>query len=207
MRAGELEAEFADLNGWDAEAEAAKLLSELGVAAAKHASLMKELSDSEKVRVLMAQALFGNPGHPPAGRADQPPGRRLDPVAGGVPARLPEHRGGRLPRPALPRQGVHPHRRHRFRQGDALLRELHLLVRDQPDGARTALGLEQEEGRTDRGAEGVHQRGSAPTPRSRGRRPRERSCSTRSRWTTSGRRRASTPSSSSRRSAPSARRS
>jgi len=60
-RAGELEAEIADLNGWNAEAEAAKLLSELGVAAAKHASLMKELSDAEKVRVLMAQALFGNP--------------------------------------------------------------------------------------------------------------------------------------------------
>ena len=60
-RAGELEAEFADLNGWNAEAEAAKLLSELGVAAAKHASLMKDLSDTEKVRVLMAQALFGNP--------------------------------------------------------------------------------------------------------------------------------------------------
>jgi len=58
---GELEAEFADLNGWDAEAEAAKLLSELGVAAEKHASLVKDLSDSEKVRVLMAQALFGNP--------------------------------------------------------------------------------------------------------------------------------------------------
>src|SRR6478735_9384369 len=60
-RAGELEAEFADLNGWNAEAEAAKLLSELGVAAGKHASLMKDLSDAEKVRVLMAQALFGSP--------------------------------------------------------------------------------------------------------------------------------------------------
>ncbi|HXU05328.1 MAG TPA: ATP-binding cassette domain-containing protein [Polyangia bacterium] len=60
-RAGQLEAEFADLNGWNAEAEAAKLLSELGVAASKHASLMKDLSDAEKVRVLMAQALFGNP--------------------------------------------------------------------------------------------------------------------------------------------------
>src|SRR5580693_5156270 len=61
VRAGELEAAFVDLNGWDAEAEAAKLLSELGVPAAKHSSLMKDLADSEKVRVLMAQALFGNP--------------------------------------------------------------------------------------------------------------------------------------------------
>src|SRR6185369_756504 len=61
VRAGELEAAFADLNGWDAEAEAAKLLSELGVAEEKHRSLMKDLPDTEKVRVLMAQALFGNP--------------------------------------------------------------------------------------------------------------------------------------------------
>jgi len=61
VHAGELEAAFADLNGWNAEAEAAKLLSELGVAEAKHASLMKDLADNEKVRVLMAQALFGNP--------------------------------------------------------------------------------------------------------------------------------------------------
>src|SRR4051812_8145917 len=61
VRAGELEAAFADLNGWNAEAEAAKLLSELGVSAGKHASLVKDLSDNEKVRVLMAQALFGNP--------------------------------------------------------------------------------------------------------------------------------------------------
>jgi ATPase subunit of ABC transporter with duplicated ATPase domains len=61
VRAGELEATFSDLNGWDAEAEAAKLLSELGVAADKHSSLMKDLPDTEKVRVLMAQALFGNP--------------------------------------------------------------------------------------------------------------------------------------------------
>ena len=61
VHAGELEAAFADLNGWDAEAEAAKLLSELGVVAAKHALPMKDLLDNEKVRVLMAQALFGNP--------------------------------------------------------------------------------------------------------------------------------------------------
>ncbi|MDX2022905.1 MAG: ATP-binding cassette domain-containing protein [Deltaproteobacteria bacterium] len=60
-RAGELEAAFADLNGWDAESEAAKLLSELGITADKHNLPVKELSDSEKVRVLMAQALFGNP--------------------------------------------------------------------------------------------------------------------------------------------------
>src|SRR5204862_6422584 len=58
-RAGELEAEFADLNGWDAAAEAAKLLSALGVAAGNHASLIKDLPGAEQVRVLLAQALFG----------------------------------------------------------------------------------------------------------------------------------------------------
>ncbi len=60
-RAGELEAAFADLDGWNAETEAAKLLSDLGVSPQKHSSLLKDLPDSEKVRVLMAQALFGNP--------------------------------------------------------------------------------------------------------------------------------------------------
>ncbi len=60
-RAAELEGEFADLEGWNAEYEAAELLSGLGIAEHLHYSLMKELSGSEKVRVLLAQALFGNP--------------------------------------------------------------------------------------------------------------------------------------------------
>lgn len=61
VRASELEAEFAELNGWEAEAEAAKLLSELGIAEDLHARKMKELDGSQKVRVLLAQALFGTP--------------------------------------------------------------------------------------------------------------------------------------------------
>jgi ATPase subunit of ABC transporter with duplicated ATPase domains len=60
-RASELESEFADLNGWNAEAEAAELLSGLGVKEAVHHSLMKDLEGSDKVRILLAQALFGNP--------------------------------------------------------------------------------------------------------------------------------------------------
>ena len=60
VRAGELEAVFADLNGWEAEAEAAKLLSELGVPVENHSSLMKDLPDSDKVRVLMAQRVDRN---------------------------------------------------------------------------------------------------------------------------------------------------
>ena len=60
-RAAVLEGEFADLEGWNAEYEAAELLSGLGIVEAKHHSLMADLGASEKVRVLLAQALFGNP--------------------------------------------------------------------------------------------------------------------------------------------------
>ena len=61
MRASELESEFAELNGWDAESEAGNLLSGLGIKEDLHHLPMKEISGSEKVRVLLAQALFGNP--------------------------------------------------------------------------------------------------------------------------------------------------
>ncbi|RIJ41819.1 ABC-F family ATP-binding cassette domain-containing protein [Pontibacter oryzae] len=61
LRAAELEGEFADLEGWNAEYEAAELLSGLGITEDLHHSQMKDLSGSEKVRVLLAQALFGNP--------------------------------------------------------------------------------------------------------------------------------------------------
>jgi ATPase subunit of ABC transporter with duplicated ATPase domains len=61
MKAAELEGEFADLNGWDAEPDAAELLIGLGIPKDMHDKQMKELSGNEKVRVLLAQALFGNP--------------------------------------------------------------------------------------------------------------------------------------------------
>ena len=61
IRTAELEHEFADMNGWDAEPEAARLLSDLGIPDAMHQVPMKQLEASEKVRVLLAQALFGNP--------------------------------------------------------------------------------------------------------------------------------------------------
>ncbi|MBD1395979.1 ATP-binding cassette domain-containing protein [Pontibacter sp. JH31] len=60
-RAAELEGEFADLEGWNAEYEAAELLSGLGITESLHYAQMRDLSGSEKVRVLLAQALFGNP--------------------------------------------------------------------------------------------------------------------------------------------------
>ncbi len=61
VRAGDLEAEFADLNGWEAETEAAQLLSGLSIPEDMHQTMMRDLNGSDKVRVLLAQALFGNP--------------------------------------------------------------------------------------------------------------------------------------------------
>ncbi|KZE55636.1 ABC transporter ATP-binding protein [Brevibacillus parabrevis] len=60
-RASQLEGEFEELNGWMAEADAASLLIGLGIPTDLHDKLMKDLSGTEKVRVLLAQALFGNP--------------------------------------------------------------------------------------------------------------------------------------------------
>ncbi len=61
MRASELEAEFSELNGWTADSDAAKLLSDLGIEESLHNVPMKQLEAGQKVRVLLAQALFGNP--------------------------------------------------------------------------------------------------------------------------------------------------
>ena len=60
-KASELEAEFADMNGWEAESDAAQLLNGLGITTDLHYKLMSELNGSEKVKVLLAKALFGNP--------------------------------------------------------------------------------------------------------------------------------------------------
>lgn len=61
MRASELEGEFAEMNGWEAESDAASLLNGLGIPTELHYSLMSTLTGSEKVKVLLARALFGNP--------------------------------------------------------------------------------------------------------------------------------------------------
>ena len=62
MRAAELEAEFQELGGYEAEAESSSLLQGLGITTEQHYMLMKDLKESDKVKVLLAQALFGNPG-------------------------------------------------------------------------------------------------------------------------------------------------
>jgi len=61
IRASDLEAEFAELNGWEAESDAATLLNGLGIDTELHSKQMADLNGSEKVKVLLAQALFGNP--------------------------------------------------------------------------------------------------------------------------------------------------
>ena len=61
IRASELEGEFAAMNGWEAESDAATLLNGLGIDTELHYKLMKDLDGSEKVKVLLARALFGNP--------------------------------------------------------------------------------------------------------------------------------------------------
>ena len=61
IRASELEAEFADMDGWNAESDAATLLNGLGIDTAEHYNLMADMPGALKVKVLLAQALFGNP--------------------------------------------------------------------------------------------------------------------------------------------------
>ena len=61
IKASELEAEFAAMNGWEAESDAASLLNGLGIGTELHYEMMKNLNGPEKVKVLLAQALFGNP--------------------------------------------------------------------------------------------------------------------------------------------------
>lgn len=61
IKASEFEAEFAELNGWEAESQAGELLNHLGIDESLHDSEMKQLEGGQKIRVLLAQALFGNP--------------------------------------------------------------------------------------------------------------------------------------------------
>lgn len=61
IRAAELETDFADMDGWEAEANASRLLENLNIPTSKHEMCLKDMEDNEKIRVLLAKALFGNP--------------------------------------------------------------------------------------------------------------------------------------------------
>jgi len=97
MRCGDLEVEFGEMNGYEAESEASVLLSGLGISEEMASLKMKELDGGDKVRVLLAQARFGSPAYPAAGRADQQPGRQIHCLAGGVSHPFSQHRYYRLP--------------------------------------------------------------------------------------------------------------
>ena len=71
MRAAELEGEFAELGGWEAESEASQLLQNLNIPEELHYQNMSELANGEKVKVLLAKALFGKPDSSSLGRAYQ----------------------------------------------------------------------------------------------------------------------------------------
>lgn len=61
LKAAELEAEFAEMNGWNAESDASSLLTNLGIPVEAHYKLMKDMTGKDKVKILLCQALFGNP--------------------------------------------------------------------------------------------------------------------------------------------------
>ena len=107
--AAELELKFAEMNGWEAESEAAQLLQNLGVKEDIHYKQMSELSNNEKVRVMLAKALFG---HPDNLLLDEPT-NDLD----------------------LDTVQWHTDRRYRLRKGDCLLRQLLVLVSEFAVGA------------------------------------------------------------------------
>ena len=161
-------------------------------------ALVKDLEDGEKVRVLLAQALFGEPDilllDEPTNHLDVDSILWLEEFL----LELQEHRDRRLPRPPLPRQGVHAHRRRGLPEGHAL----HAATT--PSGTRRAssrcasAGVEPQQGRPDQGAEDVHPALQRQRVEVASRPPRARRCSTRSRSTTSSRRRASTRTSCSR---------
>ena len=122
IRASELEGEFAEMNGWEAESDAATLLNGLGIGPELHYTLMKDMNGNDKVKVLLAQRTVRQSGHPAARRADEPSRPRRDRLAGGIPDQFREHRYRRIPRPLLSEQGLHTDRRHRLRQDSALCR-------------------------------------------------------------------------------------
>ena len=124
MRLGELEGIVGDEGGYTAEADAAILLDGLGVEAALHERKMGELQGGQKVRVLLAQALFGNPA---ALLLDEPTNHLdLDSVHW-LQDYLHEYRGRadrHLARPPFSEQRLHAYRRHRLPNGDHVHRRV-----------------------------------------------------------------------------------
>ena len=155
-RAAELEMAFAEMNGYEAESEAAQLLQNLGVSEGQHYKQMSDISNNEKVRVMLAKALFG---HPDNLLLDEPTNDLdLDTVElGAVRARG-------FSRPSLPRCRLDADGGYRLRQGDALLRKLLVLVREFAVGFAPGSEPEDESRGETQATRGVH----PPVQRQRG---------------------------------------
>lgn len=123
LRASELEGEFAEMNGWEAESDAAMLLNGLGINTELHNSIMNTLNGNEKVKVLLAKALLAI-RYPSSGRTYKPLGSGCYLLAGRFPDRFRKYRHCRIPRPLFSEQSVYPYCRHRLRQDPALCRQL-----------------------------------------------------------------------------------
>ena len=124
MRLGELEGIVGDQGGYTAEADAATLLQGLDIGEALHERKMSELQGGQKVRVLLAQALFSNAERAAAGRAHQQPGSRFGALAAEVPAGLHGLPDRDFARPPFPERSLHAHRRYRLPEHHHLHRRL-----------------------------------------------------------------------------------
>ena len=162
MRLGELEGIVGEEDGYTAESDAAILLQGLDIPDELHERTMGEMQGGQKVRVLLAQALFGQPAGAAAGRADEPPGPGLDPLAARVPRPLRGHADRDLARSPLPQLGLHAHRRHRLPDDHHLHRRLRRHGRRQDADPVADRGRQRAAREEDRAAERLHRALSAP---------------------------------------------
>ena len=163
-RVAELEEKFAEMDGWNAESDAAMLLSNLGVKEAQHGKQMSELSNNEKVRVMLAKALFGNPDNllldEPTNDLDLDTVQWLEEYLSNVEQTVLEQcgadRAGGEPRPPLPGRREHADRRHRLRQGDRFRRQLLIMVPEFAAGPAPGPGSASESRGEAQGVGRVH---------------------------------------------------
>ena len=173
MRVAELEGIVAEEDGYTAESDAAVLLDGLGIPESLHGRRMGELQGGQKVRVLLSQALFGNPA---ALLLDEPTNHLdLDSIhwlEEFLPLRGRAHR--HLARPPLPEQRLHPHRRHRLPDDHPVHRRLRRHGHGQDPGALAHRVRQRPAREEDRPAERVHPALRGRHPQQPGEQPRRR---------------------------------
>ncbi len=167
MRLGELEGIVGEEDGYTAESDAAILLQGLDIPDEFHERTMGEMQGGQKVRVLLAQALFRRPAGAAARRADEPPRPRLDSLAARVPRPLLGDADRHLARSPLPQLGLHAHRRHRLPDDHHVYRRLRRHGRRQDADSLADRGRQRAAREEDRAAERLHRtlwRGHAGEP-------------------------------------------